>query len=114
MGQDPQAEIISILKDLQKQIGYLEKKIDLLSSGSSDRRSFKPRNHFSPSSSRYPAGTRPSSEGSRYKNKFESSYGDKKSSTSKWYKKKQGDGSSAGEKRKRAYKPANKRGPSSK
>ena len=109
MGLDHQTEVITLLKDLQKKVGYLEKKIDLLSGVSSDRKFSKPRNYPLSSSSRTMVGTRPSSGGSRYKSKYESSYSDKKSSPSKWYEKKRGDDLPAGRKKKRPYKPLNKR-----
>jgi len=109
MGRDPQEEVITILKELQKQISYLEKKIDLLSKGPSDRKLSKSRNYSSSSSSRSSAGARPSLGGSRYKNKHESRYRDKESSVSKWYEKKRGDDLSPGAKKKRAYKNKGKK-----
>lgn len=109
MGLDHQEEVITLLKDIQKRVTYLEKKVDVLSAGLSDRKSSRPRNHFSSPSSRFSAGTRPSPEGSRYKSKHESVYGDKESSSSRWYDKKRGAGLSAGAKKKGDHKTSNKR-----
>ena len=109
MGRDHQEEVITLLKDIQKKVTYLEKKVDALSAGSSDRKSSRPRNHSSSFSSRFLAGTRPSPEGSRYKSKHESAYGDKESSPSRWYDKKRGVGLSAGAKKKRAHETSTKR-----
>ena len=109
MGHDHEEEVITLLKDIQKRVTYLEKKVDALSAGSSDKKSSRPRNHSSSFSSRFSAGTRPSPEGSRYKSKHESAYGDKESSPSKWYDKKRGAGLFAGTKKKRDYKTSTKR-----
>ena len=114
MGRDHQEEVITLLKDIQKRVTYLEKKVDALSAGSSDRKSSKPRNHSSFFSSRSSAGARPSPEGSRYKSKHESAYGDKESSSSRWYDKKRGAGLSASAKKKKTHKTSNKRGHRSK
>jgi len=110
MERDHQEEVITLLKDIQKRVIYLEKKVDALSAGSSDRKSSRPRNHSSSFSSRFSAGTRPSPEGSRYKSKHESAYGDKESSPSRWYDKKRGVGLSAGGKKKKTYKTSSERG----
>jgi hypothetical protein len=104
MERDHQEEVITLLKDIQKRVTYLEKKVNAFSAGSSDRKSFKPRNHSSPSSLRSSVGTRPSPEGSRYKSKHESAYGDKESSSSRWYDKKRGAGLSASAKKKKTHK----------
>jgi len=109
MGRDHQEEVITLLKDIQRRVTYLEKKVDALSAGSSDRKSSRPRNYSSSSPSRFSAGTRPSPDGSRYKSKHESAYGDKESSSSRWYDKKRGAGFSAGAKMKRAHKTSTKR-----
>jgi hypothetical protein len=109
MGRDHQEEVITLLKDIQRRVTYLEKKVDAFSAGSSDRKSSKSRNHSSSSSSRSSAGTRPSPEGSRYKSKHESAYGDKESSSSRWYDKKGGAGLSASAKNKKTHKTSNKR-----
>lgn len=114
MGLDHQEEVITLLKDIQRRVTYLEKKVDVLSAGLSDRKSSRPRNHFSSSSSQFSAGTRPSPEGSRYKSKYESAYGDKESSPSRWYDKKRGAGLSAAGKKKKTYKTSSERGKRSK
>jgi len=109
MGHDHQEEVITLLKDIQRRVIYLEKKVDALSASSSDRKSSRDRNYSSSSPSQFSAGTRPSPGGSRYKSKHESVYGDKESSPSRWYDKKRGAGLSAGEKKKRAHKTSTKR-----
>ena len=114
MGHDHQEEVITLLKDIQKRVTYLEKKVDALSAGSSNKKSSRPRNHSSSFSSRFSAGTRPSPEGSRYKSKYESAYGDKESSPSRWYDKKRGVGLSVGGKKKKTYKTSSERGKRSK
>ena len=109
MGHDHEEEVITLLKDIQRRLTYLEKKVDALSAGSLDRKSSRDRNYSSSSPSRFSAGTRPSPGGSRYKSKHESAYGEKESSPSKWYDKKRGAGFSAGTKKKRDYKTSTKR-----
>jgi len=117
MENDAQSEVINLLKDLHKKVGYLEKKIDLLSEGSTQRFS-KSRSYGQ--GSRGQDGTRSRvdkrggrSQGgfSRYKDKHESAFGAKSEGTAKWYDKKKGSGEkSVGPRGKRkAYKPADKK-----
>ena len=80
MDEDPQAEIITLLKNLQKQITYLGRKIDQLSSASSGRTSKS--QHYS--SSYQTGGSR------RYKSKYETSFRAKSEGPSKRYDKKRG------------------------
>jgi len=94
MEVDFQKEVIQLLKDLQKQVGYLEKKIDALSGGGSSERSSK-RRHDSASRTSSPHIT----TGGRYKSKYESVFGAGASKGGKWYEKKRGDGSSKSKKK---------------
>ncbi len=100
MEEHSESEVISLLKDLQKQITYLGRKIDQLSSASSGRTSKS--QHYS--SSYQTAGSR------RYKSKHETSFGSKSEGPSKWYDKKRGveDRGAPGNKRK-TYNPSGKR-----
>ena len=116
MGQDGQSEVIKLLKDLHKKVEYLEKKIDLLSSGSGQRSS-KPRSYGQ--GARGQDGARPNADsrrwssqggGSRYKSKHESAYGAKSEGTAKWYDKKKGsDVKSVSRAKKKGNKPAAKK-----
>ena len=115
MEQDGQSEVINLLKDLQRKVGYLEKKIDLLSAGSGQRFS-KPRSYGQGSRGQDGARSNDDSRrwnqqgGSRYKNKHESAYGAKSEGTAKWYdKKKRSNVKSVSRANKKVIKPAAKK-----
>ena len=100
MTQNSDSEVISLLKDLQKRMTYLEKKIDLLS-GTSAGRTSKSQNH---SSSYQTGGSR------RYKSKHETSFGSKSAGPSKWYDKKRGgENQGAPRNKKKTYEPSGKK-----
>ena len=114
MEHDAQSEVINLLKDLHKKVGYLEKKIDLLSEGSTQRFS-KSRSYGQ--GARGQGGTRSSvdtrggrSQGgfSRYNDKYKSTFGAKSEGIAKWYDKKKGSGEkSVGPRgKKKAHKPS--------
>ena len=109
MGRDPKSEVLDILKDLQKRMGYLEKKIDILSEGSAQR-SAKPRSYAASRSSVASQGARSPGGFSRYKDKHESAFGAKTEGVAKWYDKKRGaDQRGAAKGKKKVSKPATKK-----
>jgi len=73
MEENNQSEVITLLKDLKRQMTALERKVDLMSNSSSRSSKFQ---KYSSSST---------GGATRYKSKHESPYGAKQSAQSKWY-----------------------------
>lgn len=100
MSKEVDSDVIELLKGLQKQIIYLEKKVDTLISQSS---------HNSSGEKRYSQSSRPSYAGSsqkRYKDKHESPYKARSTQSSQGYDSKRRNEERIVPKKRKPYEPA--------
>ena len=99
MEQDADSKVISLIQELQKQVGYLEKKIDMLVAQSAGRSS--PGKSYSSSSRNY-------GQHQRYGNPRGNSFESKHTSSGHSYGKKRGDEHERYTEKKRPFRPGDK------
>jgi len=80
MAQEDESQVISLLKDLQKRMTYLEKKIDMLVGQSKEKSSSK---------RSYSQAPRTYGRSQRYKDKYESCFGARTAQSERPFEKKQ-------------------------
>ena len=100
MEQESENEIISLIKDVQKRLIYLEKKIDLLSAQASEITSRG--KNYGPPSKTY-------GKPQRFGDKRESRFGAPSTRSGRSFKKKRGDKDQGFSKRRKPFKPASQK-----